>query len=308
MNTKIQWTNKTWNPIVGCSKISPGCRECYAEKMAKRLCAMGQGPYFPVVSPNGWTGETNFIESALKNPFRWKKPSMVFVCSMSDLFHENNAIDDIAAVFATMYLNPRHTFQILTKRPEIAKSVLNDERFWGYYHAECNRLHSKYIGPMGQELYFYSEVREEWPLNNVWFGVTAENQKMANERIPILLQIPATKRFVSIEPMLEPIDMNIDIDPSRWSGYTKRNLLSGFLSNDTRESICANPVGHLDWIICGSESGPKRRDFYFNWAVSLRDQCVAAGVPFFFKQMYHSGKKISMPTIDGVTWSQIPER
>jgi protein gp37 len=147
----------------------------------------------------------------------------------------------------------------------------------------------------------------KWPLQNLWLGVTAENQAMANMRIPILLDITATKRFVSYEPALGAIDFNIDIDPLKWSGYTKRNLLSGILSNPYKGSYCATPVNKLDWIICGAESGPGHRPMDEEWAMQVKRDCVRFNVPFFFKQSYIGNKKIHMPPLDGRTWDQIPQ-
>lgn len=285
--TKIEWTSKTVNPFVGCRKISAGCNHCYAEKMSMRLCAMGQEKYFPVVTPNGWNGNTNFAKKELKKLFDWKKPRMIFMVSMGDLFHENNATNDIAMVFAAMYLNQRHTFQLLTKRPRDAEFVLKDENFWSSYHKYCNSLHDEYIKPLEQELYFFDEVREEWPLKNVWLGVTAENQEQANKRIPILLQIPAAKRFVSCEPMLGPI---------------------GLLNTERGGGDYRSIMDDIDWVIVGSESGPNRRSFEESWARIVRNACVLHKVPFFYKQRYIGTKKFSMPSLDGKVWDQTPER
>ena len=297
--TKIQWTQETVSPFVGCTKVSAGCSRCYAEKMAKRLCAMGQEKYFPVVTPNGWNGKTNFDPSALAKIFKWKTPRMIFMVSMGDLFHEDNDNEDIAMVFAAMFLNQRHTFQVLTKRPERAKEILKSEGFMYSLHAHCNKLHNDHIQPLEQELYFFDEVKDEWPLKNVWFGVTAENQEMANLRLPSLFHIPAAKRFVSIEPQLGPVDLSAYY-------FTRQNgdYAFPYLPEEARTKI----INLLDWVICGCESGTNRRPFEFDWAVSLRDQCVRAGVPFFFKQRYIGSKKISLPTIDNVIWNQIPER
>jgi protein gp37 len=266
MSTKIEWTEETSNPFAGCSKISSGCDHCYAEIMAKRLSAMalkddssefftvdGRGKYAMIVGPNGkWNGKTIFDNTALEKIFQWSKPRMIFMVSMGDLFHEDNALNDIAMVFAAMYLNQRHTFQVLTKRPERAEYVLKNDEFWFSYHKYCNQLHDEYIKPLEQELYFYDEVREEWPLKNVWLGVTAENQEQAEKRMPVLFEIPAAKRFISIEPMLGAIQLPINYE--------------------------------IDWVICGGESGPGARPMHPDWVRSVRDQCLATGVPFFFKQ------------------------
>ena len=291
--SKIQWTQETVNPFVGCSKVSPGCRNCYAEKMAMRLCAMGQEKYFPVVTPNGWTGKTNFNPSTLEKIFQWRKHRMIFMVSMGDLFHDYNDNDDIARVFAAMYLNPQHTFQLLTKRPERAAIILKSEDFWFSYHKYCNSLHDDFMKPLEQELYFYDEIKNEWPLKNVWFGVTAENQDMANERIPILVTIPTTKNFVSCEPLLSSINFE-EIPTTRINGRDKNNLFT------------LNKINHLDWVIVGCESGSKRRPMEEHWALNIKNQCVASGVPFFFKQKYIGTKKISMPILDGKIWDQLP--
>ena len=296
--TKIPWTEKTNNPFVGCDKVSLGCQNCYAEKMAMRLCAMGQEKYFPVVTPNGWTGKTNFVSSELDKLFQWKKPCMIFMVSMGDLFHEANEIDDIARVVAAMFLNQRHTFQVLTKRPERALFVLNNEEFWFSYHKYCNSLHDKFIKPLEQELYFYDEIKNEWPLKNVWLGVTVENQAMADTRIPLLLQIPAVKRFVSIEPMLESVDLT-SIKGNAWAAYQVLRLITGAGDSD-------RPA--LDWVIVGAESGPKRRPFNEEWACVIKNQCIRNNVPFFYKQKYIGNKKIILPLLDGQIWNQTPSK
>lgn len=179
--TKIKWTNETWNPIIGCSKVSAGCKNCYAEKMAHRLSLMEKTEYYNNVvwwdkkNWGKWNGKTHFVESALDKPFRWKKPRMIFVCSMGDLFHESVSFNFIDEVFSRIYQLPYHTFQILTKRPERMKE----------YFDGCLKI-----------------------MGNVWLGVTAENQEQANKRIPVLLQTPAKVRFVSVEPMLGDVDLN----------------------------------------------------------------------------------------------------
>lgn len=224
MPTKIQWTNETWNPITGCTKISPGCKNCYAEKMAKRL----KGRYgYPQEDPFRPT----FHPEKLTQPFGWKKPRMIFVVSMGDLFHNEVLNGWLDEIFNTIEKCQQHTFQILTKRPQNLRSYLNFR-----------------IDYEGKEF--------KIP-NNVWLGVTAENQEQAEKRIPILLQIPAAVHFISCEPLLGPIDL-------------------------TQLPLFAN--NPLRWVIVGGESGPNARPMHPDWARSLRDQCQAAGVPFFFKQ------------------------
>lgn len=255
-NTKIEWAEKTWNPITGCSKISLGCNNCYAERMAKRL--RGRCGY-PADEPF----RVALHPERLEEPMRWRKPSMVFVCSMGDLFHDDVPDEFIHRVFATIGQCPQHTFIILTKRPKRMKAFIED------YYA--------YESPSGDEQGLHIQP-------NVWLGVTAENQEMADRRIPILLQTPAAVRFVSVEPMLGPVDLtNVQFD--KW---TRMNVLEGC-------GITTRPGGmgqmlpnafceKLSWIIAGGETGPKARPMHPDWARSLRDQCQEVGVPFFFKQ------------------------
>lgn len=279
--TKIEWTEASWNVVVGCSKISPGCDNCYAERMANRLAGMAStGPiYLPVIKnqkPHGWNGKTAFSESALTKPLHWKKPRMIFVCSMGDLFHESIPFEWIDKVFAVMALCPQHTFQVLTKRSkrmlEFFDSLNQDDQYRGKI------LNLDAI-----------EVDENWPLPNVWLGVTAEDQQRADERIPDLLKCPAVKRFVSCEPLLSEINLgNVRLPntkPRGWDGreggYPYLNCLTGreysvMVGNDTNYK--------LDWVICGGESGPGARPMHPDWARNLRDQCKSAGVPYFMKQ------------------------
>lgn len=229
--TKIEWTESTWNPVSGCDKISDGCKNCYAEKMAKRLQAMGTKGY-----ENGF--KVTLHPDRLSEPTKRKKPTMYFVCSMGDLFHDDVPFWYIDDIFATMIHNSQHTFQVLTKRPKRMQQ----------YFMRSKELIEEYF-PNGVTL----------PAQNIWLGVTAENQEQADNRIPILLDIPATKRFVSIEPMLSKIDFE--------------RLYS-------RESYLFD----LDWVICGGETGANARPLHPDWVRNLRDQCQESNVPFFFKQ------------------------
>lgn len=264
---KISWLNmpgfipETWNPIIGCSKVSPGCDNCYAEKMAIRLAHMpGNIEYSHVIrsNPSKWNGKTAMVENALFKPQLWKKPRMIFVCSMGDLFHESVPFEWIERVYDMMYSNKQHIFIVLTKRPERAY------QFWQW-------LLNKVAGVSIQDVCSTSK-------DNIWMGVTAENQEQANKRISILLQIPASKRYVSIEPMLGPIDFyDININGEFY------HALKGF------GDISGGDFGKfngpkLDWVICGGESGPHARPMHPEWVKSVRDQCKDAGTPFFFKQ------------------------
>ena len=267
--TKIAWTECTWNPVVGCTKVSPGCDNCCAERMAKRLAYMGKPAYQKVVEIesgdigdefgtgrgdimcHGWNGTTHCDESALDKPLKRKKPTMYFVCSMGDLFHPSVPFEfiykvwEMAAKCGGRELG--HIFQFLTKRPE----RLLEYTQWLAGHDDISIA--------------------EWP-RNCWLGVTAENQEMADKRIPILLQIPVAVRFVSIEPMLGEIDIAHALTAEHW--YT-----------ETSTSPDYSIRRHLDWVICGGESGPGARPMHPDWARSIRDQCQAAGVPFFMKQL-----------------------
>lgn len=243
-DTRIEWAHKVWNPITGCNPVSEGCQNCYARRMANRL--RGRCGY-PADEPFRVT----LHEERLDEPMRWRKPSRVFVCSMSDLFHKDIDTSFRVKVFDVIYQCPQHTFLILTKRPELMK-------FW-------LQINGPIVGSK--------------PFPNVWLGVTAENQEMVNKRIPILLQTPASKRFVSVEPMLGPVDLtNFIIGPNR-----------------------------LDWVICGSETGPNRREACIEWIGDLCDQCEHAGVPFFLKQMEVDGKIVKMPKLNGKVWDRMPE-
>jgi protein gp37 len=284
MSSKIEWTTETWNPIIGCTKVSPGCDHCYAEKMATRLASMNVSLYKEVIKNGHWNGKIWHNISMFEKPFAWKKPRTVFVCSMSDIFHEKVEFVTIDHIIDVIRWTPKHTYIILTKRPE---------RMNEYF---STHVPEKYLTDNGNIL------------DNLWLGVTAENQEQADKRIPILLNIPAAKRFVSIEPMLGPVSLTLDIDPLKWGGMTRRNVLSGAISNPLIGRIGTTPVNSLDWVICGSESGPGRRPFEEDWARSLRDFCRLAEVPFFYKQRYIGNKKFSMPLLDGRVWDQIPTR
>jgi protein gp37 len=248
--TKINWANKVWNPITGCTKISEGCENCYAARMAKRLAGRfgypADDPFRPGV----------VHEDKLAEPLNWKKPSRVFVCSMGDIFHEHVSAITTVNIFQVMQAAKHHTFILLTKRPEIAEQRIAGMDF-------CNYI--------------------KWPLPNVWLGVTAENQQRADERIPILLQIPAAVRFVSVEPMLGPVDI-----------YDYMYVVG---------TVDPPVLGRgLDWVICGGETGPGARLMLADWAKSLRAQCVAAGVPYFLKKTADGGR-----LLDGQEWNQYPE-
>lgn len=234
MSTKIEWTDLTWNPFTGCSKISPACDNCYAEAMAKRLQKI---PATAEKYKNGFT--PTFHPSELDKPKSWKKPCRIFVVSMGDFFHPANSFDDIAKVFDVMSKVNHHTYFLLTKRPEKIKPFID----------------------------FYSYHSDDWvSLTNVWIGVTAENQSMADKRIPILLDAWPLRAFVSLEPMLGPISL--------------LNFMPVFAQN----RLYFHDSGNLDWVIVGGETGRAARPMQPNWAKSIEYRCQQSHVPFFFKK------------------------
>jgi protein gp37 len=232
----IEWTDATWNPVTGCSKISPGCTRCYAEKFAERFRDVPGHPYQQGFDLRLWP-------ERLDVPLRWKAPRMIFVNSMSDLFHDRVPDDFIAQVFATMRKATQHTFQVLTKRAE----RLAD---WYDRHPQFEML------------------------PNVWIGVSVEDRKYGLARLPWLRRVTSFVRFLSVEPLLE------DLGPIDLSG--------------------------IDWVIAGGESGPGARPMKPEWAIGVRDQCRAAGVPFFFKQWGGVWKKRNGRVLEGRTWDEMP--
>ncbi|RJP47926.1 MAG: phage Gp37/Gp68 family protein [Anaerolineaceae bacterium] len=315
-HSAIEWTDATWNPTVGCSIVSPGCTNCYAMKVAdglqRRFNSKKYAGLTKTVNGNAvWTGEVRLDESALLQPLKWRKPKRIFVNSMSDLFHESLSDAAIDKVFGVMALCPQHTFQVLTKRAERMR----------HYLTSCNRDGIEYemdrIAPAhwrNRELQDYGDM----PLKNVWLGVSCERQEEADERIPHLLQTPAAVRFVSAEPLLGPIDLwNGDPDP-RLGGHKATHTFLGdwWEPGDNPKG----PSRHgVDWVIVGGESGARARPMHPDWARSLRDQCAAAEVPFFFKQWgefltddgypgesHRVGKKAAGRLLDGVEHNEFP--
>lgn len=251
-NSKIEWTQATWNPITGCDKVSQGCKNCYAEIMHRRLMKMHPRKY-----SKPFLGNIQWHIDDLKTPTNTKKPTVFFVNSMSDLWHKDVPFDFIDAVFSEMSRNERHTFQILTKRPEIALK---------FFNARAGHAWTK----------------------NVWIGVSVEDQKAADERIPLLLQIPAAIRFLSCEPLLGPIDLiactTWPPDKCPYCDFIGRGILdeNGRMCPECSSYMDRMPM--IDWVIVGGESGHKARPMHPDWVRAIRDQCNACSVPFFFKQ------------------------
>ncbi|WP_416358182.1 DUF5131 family protein [Aureimonas phyllosphaerae] len=273
--TKIEWTDATWNPITGCAVVSPGCTNCYAMKLAgTRLKHIPSRAGLTRDTKAGpvWTGEIRFNAEWLDQPLRWRRPRMIFVCAHGDLFAEGVTDEMLDHVFAVMALAPQHTFQVLTKRPErmrdyvrrsagrIADTIIRLRRGQGNAH----------IG--GVPLAHIPLGRAWWPLQNVWLGVSAEDQRRADERIPMLLDTLAAVRWVSAEPLLGPLDI---------SDYLMGHEECGMVG----QMISYRPP--LDWVVVGGESGHGARPMHPDWARSLRDQCARDRIPFLFKQWGH---------------------
>ena len=256
MASKIEWTDETYNPVTGCTKISTGCKNCYAARMARRLA----GRYGYPEAPHHF--DVTLHPDRLEEPLRWRKPRRVFVCSMSDLFHEDVRPEFIHQVFETMMEASKHTFQILTKRPEKMQWFIDAWSQW-----------------------------RMWPLPNIWLGVSAENQEQADTRIPWLLQTPAAVRFVSIEPMLEEIYLSNEYD-NYLEGWSTRMACYG---DPVIEERFDTPG--IDQVIIGGESGPGARPMQIVWARSLVEQCKDAGVPVFVKQLGGRVDKRSDPAL-----------
>ena len=279
----IEWTDSSWNPIVGCSIFSPGCARCYAMRMAARLERINPTGHYAGTTKSSkagavWTGKVALApDHILTQPLRWKKPRRIFVNSMGDLFHESIPDKWIDRVFAVMALCPRYTFQVLTKRAERMQTFLSD--------VSARDRQIEYVAEFGGV--YQQCVDHELPLPNVWLGVSAERQREADERIPHLLNTPAAVRFVSCEPLLGPIDLKHLAAPRVIGVRSYDEYLDALLgercSVDTG-CMTKDDEPWLDWVIVGGESGPGARPMYPDWARSLRDQCDAADVPFFFKQ------------------------
>ncbi|HKQ24133.1 MAG TPA: phage Gp37/Gp68 family protein [Burkholderiales bacterium] len=253
MTTKIEWTDETWNPVTGCTKVSQGCKNCYAERIWPKVEAaqrMREHWDWQKAPKRAFT-EVRMHPNRLDAPLHWKRPRRIFVNSMSDLFHEDVTPLFIGSVLGIAAACAQHTFQVLTKRPQRMLEVLASEAFLMAFEESAD---------------MYTDTTHfTWPVDNVWLGVSVEDQATADERIPLLLQTPAAVRFISAEPLLEPIDC------TKW-----------FF--DASEFAYGTAPAGLDWVIAGGESGPNARPSNPGWFRSLRDQCANAGVPFFFKQ------------------------
>lgn len=280
--TGIQWTDATWNPIRGCSRVSEGCRHCYAETVANRFKGPGQ-PYEGLIARSGqWNGKIAIAQHLMDQPIRWQKRRRIFVNSMSDLFHENVPDHIIDRVFGIMWAclygrneQDGHVFQVLTKRPERMREYLTTDRREAWAQTAVH-----YGGGIDPDGLWDQTMDFEGPHPRIWLGVSVENQATADERIPLLLETPAAVRWISAEPLLGEVDLSWAqcTCPSKGDAARTRHLLQ--CPADRRP----HRLWSIDWVVVGGESGPGARPMHPEWARSLRDQCQAAGVPFFFKQ------------------------
>lgn len=307
--TGIQWTNSSWNPIAGCSIVSPGCRLCYAMGEAARQirCAAGlkrETHYTGTVeTKNGrpiWTGKINAAPDHIWTlPLRWRRPRRIFVNSMSDLFHEDVPFEWIDRAFATMALSPQHTFQVLTKRGDRMRDYFTRNPAIVWDDADRLACSLQLREPDRPGYLEAGRAAAGWPLPNVWLGVSTERQKEADERIPDLLATPAAVRFISAEPLLGPIDLARYLVPSMHVGPTEKPLTAeGARAIAAIGRAAAKKMGahFLDWVIVGGESGKHAKPMNPQWARDLRDQCHAANVKFFFKQW---GEFVSVSEVAG---------
>lgn len=264
--TGIEWTDATWNVLVGCTKVSRGCKHCYAKTLHdRRQVAYLSGKPMPPQYAHPFE-RVQFLPERLDQPLRWRAPRRIFVNALSDLFHDQVTDEQLDRIFAVMALAPRHTFQVLTKRPERMRDYLSARYLPG-------RIVDTFIRFGGWAF------TTEWPLENVWLGVSVENQDCANERIPLLARTPAAVRFLSCEPLLGPIDFEEagSLGPEVGDPWAFSAL--------TGTDGCDEPIPGMDWVIVGGESGPGARPMDLRWAASIVAQCRAAGVPVFVKQL-----------------------
>lgn len=280
--TGISWTDSTWNPVTGCTRVSAGCDHCYAVEMTKRLAKYGSKNYIGLVNDgkSHFNGVVRCHDDMLLKPFGWKKPRRVFVNSMSDLFHKDVPFEFIDKVFAVMALCPHLTFQILTKRPERAAEYLNAHP--GLTRPQLIGLEAVQVAerhcPRASRNASWAGTI--WPIPNVWLGTSVEDQKAADERIPHLLRCPAAVRFLSVEPLLGQVDLDRHFPSFEGRFFGRIPITASVMRDD-----CINPNPPvIDWAIVGGESGPGRREMRLEWLEGIVRQCQAAGVPVFVKQ------------------------
>lgn len=294
----IEWTEATWNPVTGCSKVSPGCAHCYAETLSLRFGW----------SAKPWTPENAKVNVLLRperldQPLRWKRPRMIFVNSMSDMFHELVPREYIDKVFAVMAMAPQHTYQVLTKRPERAYEYMTEGRPWAR------------VGGRAFEINHYSGIasglyrQEGWPLPNVWMGTSIENSRYTF-RADVLRETPAAVHFISAEPLLGSLFGSDSQGHSSEPDVRARPLvLGGERATPSVESLpnrASLDLTGIEWLIAGGESGPNHRPMNPEWARELRDACAEAGIAFFFKQWGGRTAKAGGKELDGREWCELP--
>lgn len=282
--SSIEWTNATWNVLTGCSLASPGCIRCYAMRLAgSRLKNhfSRKGLTRPTKTGPVWTGEVRFNEVWLRQPLQWRRPRKIFVCAHSDLFHDDVPDEVLDQIFAVMALASHHTFQVLTKRSARMRRYLTAPGWADRVMEWVQRLKpsSLWNGSVHQALH---ELLTQGYLPNVWLGVSTEDQRRANERVPDLLATPAAGRYLSVEPLIGEIDLTAICA----GGYYFINALSGVKYHDVPEGEhgATEQGPKIDWVIVGGESGDGARPMMTSWARYLRDQCAAHGTMFMFKQ------------------------
>ncbi len=272
--SKIEWTDSTWNPVTGCTKISPGCKYCYAETLAERWRGVKDHPYEQGFDLRLWP-------ERLELPLRWKKSRRIFVNSMSDLFHPEVPNEFIDKVFETMRKASHHQFQVLTKRPE--------------------RM-SEYLEAWGEEF------AEKYP--HIWLGSSIENERYI-ERAQIVSRLPSSVRFLSCEPLLGPLDISkmleekpVPVSPCSEAGAGEQGKAPSPLPSPTGRGRDKHGI---NWVIVGGESGPRSRPMKKEWVIKIRNQCRRAKVPFFFKQWGGTNKKKAGRTLESRTWDEYPQ-
>ena len=276
--TAIEWTDATWNPVTGCSKVSEGCRNCYAASLAPRLAAMGQDAYtdLPWTKRNA-PKNVKLHPDRLDQPLRWAKPRRIFVNSMSDLFHELVPFEFVDQVFAVMALASHQTFQVLTKRPErMAEYTQSGPRWWSLLWSmlDPNTGWTEEVFGSGKVRHrvWLEEHAPPWPLPNVWLGTSVEDDRVRG-RVDHLRRVPATVRFLSCEPLIGPLDLDLE---------------------------------GIHWVIAGGESGRGHRPIETQWVRDIRAQTEAAGAAFFFKQWGGATPKAGGRILDGRTYDEMP--
>ncbi len=313
-DTNISWTDKVWNPVVGCSRVSAGCENCYAETFANRLEGMGQARYkgLTVVGKHGarWTGEVRQVPVVMSAPLRWRKGRRVFVNSMSDLFHEAVPFEYVAAVFGVMAACPHHTFQVLTKRPEralafflwISRQNGDGHGGWPLHVDVAHEFAATFVPGIARSKTI------DWPLSNVHLGVSCEDQQRFDERAPLIRQCPAAVHWASLEPLLGPIDARAHLWPShwRWSSSFKtpeEAVAAGAYAERKPQALVSAHANFIRWIVVGGESGAGRREVSPAWVDDLVQQAKDTGTPVYVKQ--DSGQKPGKQgRLSDATWAR----